>query len=135
MIVVDTSALVAIILNEPAGRGCKSALAAESQAVISAGTLAEALLVAGRRGFRAELEDLASQLGLEVDPVSAASAARVADAYERWGRGAGTADLNFGDCFAYEAAKTRGCPLLYVGEDFAKTDIESALQRDRSDQP
>ncbi len=127
MIVVDTSALLAVILNEPSGRACKGALAAESQVTISAGTLAEALLVAGRRGFRAELENLVGQLGLEVDPVSAAAAARVADAYGRWGRGAGTASLNFGDCFAYEAAKTRGCPLLYVGDDFAKTDIESVL--------
>ena len=127
MIVVDTSALLAILLNEPVGHGCKGALAADSQAAISAGTLAEALLVAGRRGFRAELENLVGQLGLEVDPVSAASAARVADAYLRWGRGAGTAGLNFGDCFAYEAAKSRGCPLLYVGDDFAKTDIDSAL--------
>ena len=127
MIVVDTSALLAVILNQTAGRGCKEALAAESQVTISAGTLAEALLVASRRGVRTELESLVGQLGLEVEPVSAASAARVADAYGRWGRGAGTAGLNFGDCFAYEAAKTRGCPLLYVGDDFAKTDIGSVL--------
>jgi ribonuclease VapC len=127
VIVVDTSALLAIILNEPAGLGCKGALTAESQVTISAGTFAEALLVAGRRGVRAELEDLVGQLGLEVEPVSAASAARIADAYGRWGRGAGTAGLNFGDCFAYEAARTRGCRLLFVGDDFARTDIESAL--------
>jgi ribonuclease VapC len=66
-------------------------------------------------------------VGLEVDPVSAASAARVADAYQTWSRGAGTAGLNFGDCFAYAAAKSHGCPLLYVGEDFAKTDVQAAL--------
>ena len=127
MIVVDTSALLAIILNEPAGGHCKAALAVESQVVISAGTLAEALLVAGRRGLRAELENLVGQLGMEVEPVSAASAVRVADAYQQWGRGAGTAGLNFGDCFAYEAAKSRGCALLYVGDDFGKADVESAL--------
>ena len=127
MIVVDTSALFAIILNEPAGRGCREALVAESDVVISAGTLAEALLVAGRRGFRGELENMIGQLGFEVEPVSAASASRVADAHGRWGRGSGTAGLNFGDCFAYETAKSRGCPLLYVGGDFAKTDIESVL--------
>ena len=127
MIVVDTSALMAIILNEPTGLGCKQALAGDSQVVISAGTLAEALLVAARRGVRAELENLVHQLGMEVESVSAASAARVADAYGRWGRGAGTAGLNFGDCFAYEAANTRGCALLYVGDDFAKTAIRSVL--------
>ena len=127
MIAVDTSALLAIILNESTGRRCKEALAAESHVIISAGTLAEALVVAGRRGLRAELENLVGQLGMEVEPVSAAAAARVADAYKRWGRGAGTAGLNFGDCFAYEAAKSRGCPLLFVGDDFAKADVESAL--------
>lgn len=127
MIVVDTSALLAVILDEPAGSACKAALAAESRVTISAGTLAEALIVAARRGLRAELETLVDQLGIEVEPLSAASAARVADAYGRWGRGAGTAGLNFGDCFAYETARTHGCPLLYVGDDFAKTDIVSAL--------
>ena len=127
MIVVDTSALVAIVLNEPAADACKGALVAESQVVISAGTLAEALLVAGRRGFRAELEALVVQLGMDVEPVSAASAARIADAHQKWGGGARTAGLNFGDCFAYEAAKSRGCPLLYVGGDFAGTDVASAL--------
>jgi ribonuclease VapC len=127
VIVVDTSALLAIVLNEPLADACEGVLAAESHVVISAGTLAEALLVAARRGLRAEVEALVGRLGAEVEPVSAASAARLADAHLRWGRGAGTAGLNFGDCFAYEAAKTRGCPLLYVGDDFARTDIESAL--------
>jgi ribonuclease VapC len=127
VIVVDTSALMAIVMNEPPGRACKQALAAENQVFISAGTLAEALIVAARRGVRAELEALVDQLAVEVDSVSAASAARVADIHGRWGRGAGTAGLNFGDCFAYEAASARGCPLLYVGDDFAKTDITSAV--------
>jgi ribonuclease VapC len=127
MIVVDTSALLAIVLAEPTAAVCKAALVAEQEVVVSAGTLAEAFIVADRRGVRSDVAALIEQLGVEIEPLTAAAAGRVADAHMRWGRGAGTAGLNFGDCFAYEAAKTRGCPLLYVGDDFVRTDIESAL--------
>jgi ribonuclease VapC len=51
----------------------------------------------------------------------------VAEAYGRWGKGLDPAGLNFGDCFAYELAQERRCPLLYVGDDFAKTDVEGSL--------
>ncbi len=56
-----------------------------------------------------------------------AAARRVAGAYAKWGRGVHPAALNFGDCFAYETAKTHDCPLLYIGGDFAQTDIASVL--------
>jgi uncharacterized protein with PIN domain len=55
------------------------------------------------------------------------SARRIAQAYERWGKGINPAALNFGDCFAYEVAKEHGGPLLFVGNDFAGTDIEGVL--------
>jgi ribonuclease VapC len=127
VIVVDTSALMAIVLQERLADGCKAALEADSELLISAGTFAEALIVAARRNVRDEVARLIDELGFEVVPVTAASARRAADAYERWGRGVNAAALNFGDCFAYELAKQRACPLLYVGEDFPKTDVESAL--------
>ena len=66
-------------------------------------------------------------LGLEIVPVSAAAARRIAQAYARWGKGVHAAALNFGDCFAYEVAKEHDCRLLYVGDDFSKTDIARAL--------
>ena len=66
-------------------------------------------------------------LGFEVVAVTSATARRIAQAYERWGKGIDPAALNLGDCFAYAVAKEHGCPLLYVGDDFAKTDIESVL--------
>jgi ribonuclease VapC len=66
-------------------------------------------------------------LGFEVANVTPAAARRIAAAYETWGRGIHPAGLNFGDCFAYEVAKENGCPLLYVGDEFSLTDIESAL--------
>lgn len=123
MIAVDTSALMAILLDESGADACVAALAAETEVVISAGTVAEALIVAGRRGVRAELERMMDGLGFTVAEVSPAAARRVADAYGRWGKGAHPAGLNFGDCFAYEVATRFGCPLLFVGDDFDRTDV------------
>ena len=128
MIAVDTSALMAILLNEPLGDECETALNAESHLLISAGTLTESLIVAGGRNLREEMEGLVEKAGFEIVPVTNASARRAADAHAKWGRGAGTTGLNFGDCFAYDLAKSNDCPLLYVGRDFAKTDIKSALK-------
>lgn len=125
MIAVDTSALMAILLDEPTAAECAETLANEG-AMMSAATLAEALIVAERRGLRAEMADLVEGLNLEVVNVSAATARRVADTYAQWGKGVNPAGLNFGDCFAYDLAKTSDCPLLYVGLDFARTDITSA---------
>ena len=59
--------------------------------------------------------------------IAAEAARRIAEAYGQWGRGLHPAALNFGDCFAYEVATEHACRLLYVGEDFAKTDIEGVL--------
>jgi ribonuclease VapC len=59
--------------------------------------------------------------------VTPAAAQRIGQAYQQWGRGLHPAALNFGDCFAYEVAKEHACRLLYVGDDFAKTDIEGVL--------
>jgi ribonuclease VapC len=66
-------------------------------------------------------------LGFEVVSVTAASARRVAKAYESWGKGLHPAGLNWGDCFAYEVAKEHGCCLLFVGDDFSNTDIERVI--------
>ncbi|HLY57215.1 MAG TPA: type II toxin-antitoxin system VapC family toxin [Stellaceae bacterium] len=125
MMALDTSALMAIVLGEPEADVCIEILAAESEIVISAGTLAEALIVAGRRNVAEEMRRLIDGLGVDVVPVTEAAARRVAQAYRRWGKGLHPAGLNFGDCFAYEIAKARTCPLLHIGEDFARTDVES----------
>lgn len=128
MIAVDTSALMAIVLNEPAADACISALAEETEIVVSAGTVAEALIVADHRNVGAEMRSIIEDLGFEVVPVTSAVARRIAEVYARWGKGLSrSAALNFGDCFAYEVANERDCRLLFVGEDFAGTDIKSAL--------
>ena len=127
MIAVDTSALMAIALGEAAADACINLLETEPKIIISAGTVAEALIVAVRCNVGEEVARIIDGLGFEILPVTPASARRIAVAYARWGRGAHPAALNFGDCFSYEVAKENSCPLLFVGDDFAKTDLESAL--------
>jgi ribonuclease VapC len=127
MMAVDTSALMAIVLREAEADGCKAALEEEPELLISAGTVAEALIVATRRNLVEEMNRLIDGLGFEIVSVTPASARRIAAAPARWGRDAHPAGLNFGDCFSYEVAKEHSCPLLYVGADFAKTDLEGAL--------
>jgi len=127
VIAVDTSALMAIVRGEPQADACIAALDAEDEILISAGTLAEALIVSARRNLGAEMARLIDGLGCEIVAITPAAARRIAEAYRRWGRGLHPAALNFGDCFAYEVATEHACRLLYVGGDFAKTDIESVL--------
>jgi len=127
VIAVDTSALMAIVLDEPEAEACIGALEAENQILISAGTMAEALIVSERRGVGTEMAGIIDGLGFEVVSVTPAAARRIAEAYARWGKGVRPAALNFGDCFAYEAANEHACRLLYVGDDFSRTDISGVL--------
>jgi len=127
VIVVDTSALLAIVLSEPSAGACLDVLEAEDDVALSAGTLAEALIVANMRGVSDLLTVLVERLHLEVLPVTEERARRISDAYATWGKGVHRAGLNFGDCFAYSAATELECPLLFIGNDFPKTDIVPAL--------
>jgi ribonuclease VapC len=127
VIAVDTSALMAIVVGETGADACIRILETETEVAISAGTVAEALIVATRRNVGEEMSRMIDELGFEIVSVTPASARRIAAAYALWARGAHPAGLNFGDCFSYEVAKERSCPLLYVGDDFSQTDLESAL--------
>jgi ribonuclease VapC len=127
MIAVDTSALMAIVLGESQSDACIAALEAETELLISAGTVAEALIVAARRNVLAETASLIDGLGFEVVTITLASARRIAEAYRRWGKGVHPAGLNLGDCFSYEVAKAHSCPLLFIGDDFSNTDVERVL--------
>lgn len=127
MIAVDTSALMAIVLGEPEADACIAVLEAEDSILISAGTMAEALIVSARRNVGEEMASLIDGLGFEVVAVTPASARRMALAYGRWGKGRHPAALNFGDCFAYDVAKEHACGLLHIGKDFSRTDIVGVL--------
>jgi ribonuclease VapC len=127
VIAVDTSALMAIVLDEPEADDCMGVLETESEVLISAGTLAETLIVAGRRNVARQVAKLIEGLGLEIISVTPAAARRIGLAYTKWGKGVHPAALNFGDCFSYDVAKENACALLFVGNDFSKTDITAAL--------
>jgi ribonuclease VapC len=127
VIAIDTSALMAIVLDDLQAGACIAALEAEAEILVSAGTVAEALIVSGRRNVGGEMASLIDGLGFDIVTITPAAARRIAEAYGRWGRGVHPGGLNLGDCFAYEVAKEHGCRLLYIGEDFSRTDIESVL--------
>ena len=127
MIVIDTSALMAMLLDEPEKRAIAACLKSSARASISAGTLVECAAVSRRRGVAPRMAALIDGIAPEVLPVDAETVGRLGVADARWGRGVHPAGLNFGDLFAYDAARTLGAPLLYVGEDFARTDVRAAL--------
>jgi len=128
MIAVDTSALAAIALKKPQAQACMEVMIQADVLLISAGTLAELLIIAARRKFGHDVKKLISDLNFKVIPVTETSAYRAAAAYQKWGKGVHPAQLNYGDCFAYELATSQQCPLLYVGQDFSQTDVQSALE-------
>ncbi len=129
--VVDTSALIAIILGEKTTLRLLTACDRADALYLSAGSLLETRIVLHRkkgRVSRTEVDALIDALNITIVPVSEAQANLAADAYARFGKGQGhPAQLNFGDCFSYALAKERDAPLLFVGDDFSQTDLELAL--------
>lgn len=129
--IVDTSALIAILTREPDAETFSSILADASEATISAGSHIECSVVLlrhhGPAGAR-RLDDLCDALDVGIVPVLPTHARIARAAYARYGRGTGSpARLNFGDCFAYALAIATDEPLLYKGDDFGHTDVRSAL--------
>jgi ribonuclease VapC len=135
LIVVDSSAVIAMVFGEPAADRLARRLADErvGQRVISVANYVEAgTVLAGRQTDAtvgpSVLDEFIDLCGIELCLIDAAQARVALDARIRFGRGFGAkAGLNFGDCFAYALAKTLGAPLLYVGDDFTFTDLEAAL--------
>ena len=128
MIAVDTSALMAILRKEQLGEACEAALRTDEPILMSAATLAECLIVARRKQAQPGMNILLELLELQIIDVTPEVARAAAEAYARWGKSFHDADLNYGDCFSYVTAKANDCPLLYVGNDFARTDVRSALE-------
>jgi ribonuclease VapC len=128
--VVDTSALIAILLLEPEAERFARTIADARPRLISAANLFEAaIVIEGRLGPEAggDLDDFVADVGLEVEPVTLDQVRVARRAYRTYGRGYHPAGLNFGDCFAYALARSAGLPLLFKGDDFTRTDITPQL--------
>lgn len=128
MIVVDTSALVEIALAGPRARDCREALLNADRTLISAGTVTETLIVSVGRQVERQMTGVLDRFGLIVVPLTEERAKAAGHAYSRYGRTFHAAALNFGDCFAYALAREYDCPLLFIGRDFALTDVRSAIE-------
>jgi ribonuclease VapC len=130
MIVVDTSALIAILDKEPDAALYAEAIAEADSPLISAATLLELhIVMLNRHGGRAgQLVDrLIQDAGFQIEHFTAQHLELAREAYARYGKGRNSAGLNYGDCFSYALAKATGLPLLFKGEDFSKTDLVAAL--------
>jgi ribonuclease VapC len=126
---VDSSALVAILFEEPGYLDLVDRILEADQARVAAPTVVEtSLVVAGRRRAPApeQVQRLLKELGVHVVPFGEAEWPFAVEAFLRFGRGRHPAALNFGDCLAYAAAVAAGDALLFVGDDFARTDITAA---------
>jgi ribonuclease VapC len=135
MIVVDSSAVIALLAGEPSAPVLAARLAADPNPVMSAATYLEVGTVIAARSpsdrFKAIefLETFLAEAGIELRPVDEAQARIALDARIRYGRGMGHGGvLNFGDAFSYALAKSLSAPLLFVGDDFTRTDIEPAVR-------
>jgi ribonuclease VapC len=129
--IIDASAIVAILRNEPEAGSCANAIAGTISRRVSAVNYVEAAVVIdGSRDPIASrrFDDLFREAQLVVEPVTESQARIAREAYRDFGKGSGhPAGLNFGDCFAYALAKATGEPILFKGDDFRRTDLTSAL--------
>jgi len=128
--VIDTSALVALLLGEPDADRIAQAIEHSSPRLLSAANLLEtSIVIESRKGDAGgrELDLLIYRGEIEVVAVDQDQAEAARSAWRRFGKGRHPAALNYGDCFAYALASTRRLPLLFCGDDFARTDIDRVL--------
>jgi len=125
--VLDSSAIVAVLLREPEAVPFAEAIAAGAPKLLSAASLVEAsIVIESRRGLEGgrDLDLFIYRAGIEVVPVDAEQAELARIAWRNYGKGRHPAGLNYGDCFSYSLAKATGEPLLFKGNDFKSTDIQ-----------
>ncbi len=129
--IVDTSAVVAILKNEPDAQMYAEAIERAKVVRISAASYLEAHIVVERFRepiLKARLEEILENPGLIVEPFTVEQAQIARQAYRDFGRGSGhPANLNFGDCFSYALARFKREPILFKGDDFSQTDLRSAV--------
>jgi ribonuclease VapC len=124
--VIDTSALLAVLQDEPERRRFNESIELADSRLMSAATFVEVSIVTesrfGTEGLR-DLDRFIERADIELVPVDVAQARVAREAFSRFGKGRHAAGLNFGDCFAYALARVLGEPLLFKGEDFSRTDV------------
>jgi ribonuclease VapC len=127
--VIDTSALLAILQDEPERRSFNEAIEAAESRVMSVANYVEVSIVVesrhGAEGLR-ELDRFVDRAGIELVGVDVGQGKIARDAFSRFGKGRHPAALNFGDCFAYALAQALAQPLLFKGDDFSKTDLATS---------
>jgi ribonuclease VapC len=129
-VILDTSALIAILWDEAEREAFNEAVAQAAVRQMSTATLADAsIVIEASRGYDGlrDFDLWIAAAGVELVPVDADQAQIAREAFRRYGKGHGPAGLNFGDCFSYALSKATGLPLLFKGDDFPQTDVESAI--------
>jgi ribonuclease VapC len=126
--IVDTSALIAMLREEPGAEDFRNRLLTAAHVQLSAGTLVEARIVAARTDNDGDLRRLLATAAAEVVPFDARQAEFAFDGFLRFGKGRHPAGLNLGDLFAYALARSAGEPLLFKGAGFSLTDVESTVK-------
>ncbi len=129
--IVDTSALLAILKNEPEAQIFSETMEAAKVVRISAANYLEAFIIVDRYmnpKLGARLEEILENPGIVIEPVTVEQAKIARAAYRDYGKNSGhPANLNFGDCFSYALARTKREPILFKGDDFIHTDLRSAV--------
>jgi ribonuclease VapC len=126
-VILDTSALIAVLQDEPNAEPLRQRLASAHHLAIAAPNWVELQIIAISRNLEPDLAELLDLLQPEIVAVDAELAAIAVDAFRQYGKGRHPAGLNYGDCFTYALAKQRQEALLFVGNDFSQTDIPSGL--------
>jgi len=130
--VLDTSAVLAILLNEPEAPAFERAIESDPTRLMSAASFLETAIVIEARFGEAggvELDLLVHKAGIDIAAVTADQAEIGRQAFRQYGRGRHPAAMNFGDCFAYALSRTSGEPLLFKGDDFSRTDVTPVVER------
>ncbi len=126
--VIDTSALIAILQDEPERRSFNLAIESAETRLLSAASFVESSLVietrVGADGIR-DLDLFVAKADISIEPVDTDQAYVARQAYSQYGKGRHPAGLNYGDCFTYALAKLSGEPILFKGHDFSKTDLDT----------
>lgn len=130
MIVIDTSAVLAILNDEPERRSFNELIENAEGCLISAASFVEtSIVLEARKGYEGirDFDLFIAQAGIKMSEVDAEQAEIARAAFRKFGKGRHAANLNFGDCFSYALAKANDLPLLFKGNDFSYTDVECAL--------